>query len=92
MQTNIVLWLAETVLVFTKEAFHVLTSAGKKGAQPVMSDNLRVAQCASALCATQHLMRCYIHTPPASHKLRGHCLASTSNFLWCLLVWHLALM
>lgn len=26
------LWLAETVLVFTKEAFHVLTSAGKKGA------------------------------------------------------------
>ena len=26
------LCLAETVLVFTKEAFHVLTSAGKKGA------------------------------------------------------------
>ena len=91
MQTNIVLWLAETVLVFTKEAFHVLTSAGKKGAQPITPDNLRVAQCASALRVTQHLMRCYINTPPASHKFRGHCLASTSSS-WRLLVWHLALM
>ena len=32
VQMMALLWLAETVLVFTKEAFHVLTSAGKKGA------------------------------------------------------------
>ena len=69
MQRSVLWWLAETVLVFTKEAFHVLTSAGKKGAQPVMPAHLRVAQYTSAPGATQHLMHCSADAPLTTCKL-----------------------
>ena len=78
--------LAETVLVFTKEAFHILTSAGKKGAQSVMPNPLKVAQCASAPGASQHLMHCSLNIPLASYDPRGHCLAAPRLSCACLFV------